>query len=202
MHYFLVPAAKETLFSTGILLVNFSKFSRFLPKAVFFPADFVKFRHFQENEFVIFLVFQDTWEPWLFVKLHSYRLAISLIFICTSSKLKKASSTFNPNITTTYTRPPYLSRSNSKQGLIVACWLSARTYNTEVQGSNALICNHFVYVIIVLNLLGKMHKWQSSLLCNCSEIQAVIIQSLLIDYFNHFWSIGYLGLTNLFSLNM
>jgi len=58
--------------------------------------------------------------------------------------VSKASSTFNPNITTTYARPPYLSGSNSKRGIIGTCALSARTYNAEVQGSDARIRNRFV----------------------------------------------------------
>ena len=72
-----------------------------------------------------------------------YRLSISLIFVCTPSKLSKASSTFNPNIITTCSATIF-ERSNSKRGIIGACALSARTYNTRVQDSDAQICNHFV----------------------------------------------------------
>ena len=77
--------------------------------------------------------------------------SISLIFVCTSSKLSKAPSTFNPNINTT---PPYLSWSNSKRGIIGACALSARTYNAETQGYDARIRNHFVN-------LFDLHKWRN-----------------------------------------
>ena len=65
-----------------------------------------------------------------------YRSSISLISVCTSSKL---SSTFNSNIT-------YLTRNNSKRGIIGA--LSARPYNATVQGSDAWISNHFIKVMI------------------------------------------------------
>ena len=88
---------------------------------------------------------------WLF-----YRSSISLIFVCTSSKLSKT-STFNPNITTTYARPPYLSGSNSKRGTIGACALSARTYNAEVQGSDARIRNHFVLDLVWFLKWGEIN---------------------------------------------
>ena len=40
MLYFLVPAAKEIYFFTGILFIHFFILSGFFPKAVFFPLDF------------------------------------------------------------------------------------------------------------------------------------------------------------------
>jgi len=40
--------------------------------------------------------------------------------------------------------------SNSKRGIIGACALSAWTYNAEVQGSDARIRNHFVYIYIYI----------------------------------------------------
>jgi len=102
MHYFMVPAAKEILFSTGILFIHFLILTGFFPKAVFFREIFRFCQiqgHFQdrENEFVIFQVFYDTWEPRLFVKPHG----CSIDRLCTSSKLSKASN-FNSNITTIY----------------------------------------------------------------------------------------------------
>ena len=130
MHYFMVPAAQEILFSTGILFIpsSFSEIFRFCQIQ----------GHFQDRKNLLYLKFSRTpGNP------NYYRSSISLIFICTSSKLSKA-STFNRNITTTYTRLPYLSVSNSKRGIIGACTLNAWTYNAEVQGSDARICNHFV----------------------------------------------------------
>jgi len=65
----MVPAAKEILFSIGILFIPFfySKwgFSKRSIISVRF-SDFVKFKD-RENEFV----FSDTWEPRLFVKLYA-----------------------------------------------------------------------------------------------------------------------------------
>jgi len=122
----MIPAAKEILFSTGILFIHFFILSGFFPKAVFFLWDFQ-------------ILSNSKTFPWLF-----YRSSISLIFVCTSSKLSKASFTFNSNITTTYALPPYLSGGNIKWGIISA--LNARTYNAEVQSWDAQIHNNFVYL--------------------------------------------------------
>jgi len=162
----MVPAAKEILFSTGILFIHLKKIlSGVFPKAVFFPWDFQIWSNSKTFPgtgkwicyFPCYLAHLGTpiicKTAWLF-----YRLSISLIFVCTSSKLSKASSSFNPNITTTsvYARPPYVSGSNSKRGIIGACALSARTYNAEVPCSDVRIRNHFIKSI---NVSQKKTLW-------------------------------------------
>jgi len=64
MQYLMVPTSKEMLFLTDILFSQVFILSGHFSKTVFFPGDFLK-GHFQdlENEFVIFQVFYNTWEP-------------------------------------------------------------------------------------------------------------------------------------------
>ena len=88
MHYLVVPAAKEILFSTSILFSHF----------------FILRQHFQGRKKIIcyipgFLEHLGTRTICKVARLF-YRSSISLIFVCTSSKLSKT-STFNLNITTT-----------------------------------------------------------------------------------------------------
>ena len=115
MQYFMVPTVKNILFSICILfLYGFIFVLRWFFQRQYFFREISRFcqiqGHFQdlENEFVIFQVFWHMWEPRLFVLSSS-----SLIFVCTSSKLSKASSTFNPNITILRAQSLYLSGGNS-----------------------------------------------------------------------------------------
>ena len=84
------------------LFVGFFVLSEFFFQRQYFFQEISRFSqiqgHFKDRE-NYFFVFQDTWEPWLFVKLHS--CSIFKYFICTSSKLSKACPTFNPNVTMT-----------------------------------------------------------------------------------------------------
>ena len=62
MHYFMVPADKEILFSVGMLFIHFFILSGVFRKAVFFCEIFRCYQiqgHFKdrENEFVMFHIF-------------------------------------------------------------------------------------------------------------------------------------------------
>jgi len=92
MHYFMVPAAKEILFSTGILFIHFKKIlSEVFPKAVSFLWDFQILSNsktfpglgkliYYIPGFLGHLIICKATQPF-------YQSSISLIFVCTSSKL-------------------------------------------------------------------------------------------------------------------
>jgi len=97
----MVPAAKEILFSTGILFITFFNsnwgFSKGMQYVFVRFADFVKFRHFQDWEMNLLYIpgFLGHLGTPIICKAERlfYRSSISLSFVCTSSKLLKASST-------------------------------------------------------------------------------------------------------------
>ena len=142
MQYFMAPTAKDMLFCTGILFIQvfYSNLSKF------FPGDFQIWSNSRKfpgpGKWICYFpsFLGHEWTR-LFVKLHGCSIFYFFDFHFISSKVSTVPSSFNPNVTTTCL-VTYLSGSNSQRGIIGA--LSARTYNAEVQGSDAWIHNHFV----------------------------------------------------------